>query len=59
MYEYYLNSSKLEYSSVVWNNVTWADSNKVENIQRNLENFRYSRFIQFNFPVIMIHVFIV
>jgi hypothetical protein len=27
--------SKLEYASVVWNNLNLADSNKLENIQKN------------------------
>jgi hypothetical protein len=29
--------SKLEYASVVWNNLSLTDSNKTENIQKNLQ----------------------
>jgi hypothetical protein len=41
--------SNLEYSSVAWINVTLADSNKLENLQRKLANLCYNRFIQPNF----------
>jgi hypothetical protein len=40
--------SKLEYASVAWNNLTLADSNKLENIQRKFANLCYNRFIQHN-----------
>jgi hypothetical protein len=40
--------SKLEYASVVWNNLTLSDSNKLENIQRKFANVCYNRFIQPN-----------
>jgi hypothetical protein len=30
--------SNLEYASVTWNNLTLADSNKLENIQRKFAN---------------------
>jgi hypothetical protein len=41
--------SNLENASVAWNNLTLADSNKLENIQRKFANLCYNRFIQFNF----------
>jgi hypothetical protein len=37
--------SKFECSSAVWNNLTLADSNKVETIQRKFANLCYNRFI--------------
>jgi hypothetical protein len=40
--------SKLEYASVVWNKLTSADYNKLENIQRKFGNLCYNRFIQPN-----------
>jgi hypothetical protein len=40
--------SNLEYASVAWNNLTLADSNKLENIQRKFTNLCYNRFIQPN-----------
>jgi hypothetical protein len=40
--------SNLEYPSVAWNNLTLADSNKLENIQRKFANLCYNRFIQSN-----------
>jgi hypothetical protein len=40
--------SNLEYASVAWNNLTLADSNKLENIQRKFANLCYNRFIQSN-----------
>jgi len=30
--------SKLEYASVIWNNLSLTDSNKIENIQRNCQS---------------------
>jgi hypothetical protein len=33
--------SKLEYASVPWNNLTLADSNKLENIQKEFAKFYY------------------
>jgi hypothetical protein len=33
--------SKLEYASVVWNNLSLTDSNKIENIQRTFANLCY------------------
>jgi hypothetical protein len=39
--------SKLEYASVVWNNLTLADSNKLENTKK-FANLCYNRFIQSN-----------
>jgi hypothetical protein len=41
--------SNLEYASVALNNLTLAESNKLENIQRNVANLCYGRFIQSNF----------
>jgi hypothetical protein len=41
--------SNLEYASVAWNNLTLADSNKLENTQRKFANLCYNRFIQPNF----------
>jgi hypothetical protein len=38
--------SKPEYAFVVWNNLTIADSNKLENIQRQFANLCYNQFIQ-------------
>jgi hypothetical protein len=38
--------SKLEYASVVWNNLTLTDPNKLENIQRKFVNLCYYRFFQ-------------
>jgi hypothetical protein len=38
--------SKLEYASIVWNNLSLTDSNKVENIQRKYANLCYCRFFQ-------------
>jgi hypothetical protein len=38
--------SKLEYMSVVWNNLTLADSNKLENILRKFAHLCYNRFMQ-------------
>jgi hypothetical protein len=35
-------------SSVVWSNFTYADSNRLENIQRKFANVCYNRFIQSN-----------
>jgi hypothetical protein len=40
--------SKLAYGSVVWNNLTLADSNKLERIQKMFANFCYKQFIQYN-----------
>jgi hypothetical protein len=40
--------SNLEYASVAWNNLTLADSNKLENVQRKFVNLYYDRFIQSN-----------
>jgi hypothetical protein len=40
--------SKLEHASVVLNNLTLADFNKLENTQRKFENLCYNRFIQPN-----------
>jgi hypothetical protein len=44
-----LTRSKLEYASVVWNNLSLADSNKIENIQRKFANLCYCRFFQADF----------
>jgi hypothetical protein len=33
-----LTRSELQHSSIIWNNLTLADSNKSENIQRKFEN---------------------
>jgi hypothetical protein len=33
--------SKLEYATVVWNNLSLTDSNKIENIQRKFANLCY------------------
>jgi hypothetical protein len=41
--------SNLEYASAAWNNLTLADPNKLENIQRKFANLCYNRFIQSNF----------
>jgi hypothetical protein len=41
--------SELKYASVVWNNLTLANSNKLENTRRKLANLRYNRFNQPNF----------
>jgi hypothetical protein len=38
--------SQFEHASVAWNNLTLADSNKLENIQRKFTNFFYNRFNQ-------------
>jgi hypothetical protein len=38
--------SKLEYASVVGNNLSLTDSNKIENIQRKFANLCYYRFFQ-------------
>jgi hypothetical protein len=38
--------SKLDYASVVWNNLTSADSDKVENILGKFASLCYHRFIQ-------------
>jgi hypothetical protein len=38
--------SKLEYVSVVWNRLTLADSNKMENVKTKFANLCYNRFIQ-------------
>jgi hypothetical protein len=40
--------SKLEYTSVVWNNFTLADSNKLENMKRKFANLCCNWFIQPN-----------
>jgi hypothetical protein len=40
--------SNLAYASVAWNNLTLADSNKLENIQRKFVNLCYNRLIQSN-----------
>jgi hypothetical protein len=44
-----LIGSKLEYASVVWNNLSLTDSNKIENIQRKFANLCYCRFFQADF----------
>jgi hypothetical protein len=41
-----LIKSELEYASVVWNNLSLNDSNKIENIQRKFANLCYYRFFQ-------------
>jgi hypothetical protein len=47
--------SKLEYASVVWNNLTLIDSNKIENLQRNFANLCYLfSFLNLVFYVIMV-----
>jgi hypothetical protein len=46
--------SKLEYASVVWNNISLTDSNKIENIQRKFANLCYYRFFQAVICVIII-----
>jgi hypothetical protein len=38
--------SKLEYALVAWNNLTLADSNKLENIQRKFASICFNQFIQ-------------
>jgi hypothetical protein len=38
--------SKLEYASVIWNNLSLTDSNKTENIQRKFANLCYYHFFQ-------------
>jgi hypothetical protein len=38
--------STLEYASVIWNNRSLTDSNKIENIQRKFENLCYYHFYQ-------------
>jgi hypothetical protein len=40
--------STLEYASVVWNKLTLADSNKLENMKRKFANLCCNRFIQLN-----------
>jgi hypothetical protein len=45
--------SNLEHASVAWNNLTLADSNKLENMQRKFVNLCYNRFIQSNCLLIM------
>jgi hypothetical protein len=44
-----LITSKLEYASVVWNNISLTDSNKIENIQRKFANLCYYLFFQADF----------
>jgi hypothetical protein len=39
--------SKLQYASVIWNNLTLTDSNKIENIQRKFTNLCCYCFSQF------------
>jgi hypothetical protein len=39
---------KLEYASVVWNNLTKTDSNKIENIQRYFAHLCYYRYFKFD-----------
>jgi hypothetical protein len=41
--------SKLEYASVVWNNISLTDSNKIENIQRKFANLCYYLLLQADF----------
>jgi hypothetical protein len=41
--------SKLEYASVVWNNVSLTDSNNIENIQIEFANLCYYHFYQPDF----------
>jgi hypothetical protein len=41
--------SNLEYAPVAWNNLTLADSNKLENVQRKFVNLCCNRFIQSNY----------
>jgi hypothetical protein len=38
----------MQISSVAWNNLTLADSNKLKKIKMNLENLSYNRFISPN-----------
>jgi hypothetical protein len=44
-----LIGSKFEYSSVAWNNLTLADSNKLQNTQKKFLSLCYSWFDQFDF----------
>jgi hypothetical protein len=42
--------SKLEYASVLWNKLTLPNSNKLQNMQKNIESLRYERVIQSSSP---------
>jgi hypothetical protein len=42
----FLIVSKLEYASVVWNNLSLTDSNKIQNIQRKFANLCCYHFFQ-------------
>jgi hypothetical protein len=42
-----LTRSKLEYASVIWNNLTSTDSNNIENKQRKFASLSYYRFLHF------------
>jgi hypothetical protein len=49
----FLILSKLKYASVTCHNLTLAESNKLENVQRKFANLCYNRFIQSIIIIIM------